>query len=69
MEIDAWSKGDEYASILAGNYTRTSEAPMPNTEIFQDTPPDSERTCPNCKASVSYRAFVFCPNCGADLPR
>ena len=36
---------------------------------FHDTPPDSERTCPNCKAPVSYRAYVFCPSCGADLPR
>ncbi len=69
LEIDAWAKSDEYKAILAGNYAKTSDAPMPNTEVFQDTPPDSERTCPNCKAIVSYRAFVFCPNCGADLPR
>ncbi len=69
LEIDAWAKSDEYKAILAGDYAKTSDAPMPNTEVFQDTPPDSERTCPNCKAVVSYRAFVFCPNCGADLPR
>ena len=68
MEIDAWAKSDEYKVILAGNYAKTSDPPMPNTELFQDTPPDSERTCPSCKALVSYKAFVFCPNCGADLP-
>ena len=69
MEIDAWAKGDEYAAILAENYVRASESPLPPTEVFQDTPPDDARTCPNCKAPVSYRAFVFCPHCGADLPR
>ena len=69
MEIDAWGKGGEYAAILAGNYAKASEAPMPATEVFQDTPPDDARTCPNCKASISYRAFIFCPNCGADLPK
>ena len=69
MEIDAWAKGDEYANILNGNYAKMSEATMPTTEAFQDTPPDDARTCPNCKASISYKAFVFCPECGADLPR
>jgi hypothetical protein len=69
MEIDAWAKGEEYADILKGNYAKMSETPTPTTEVFQDTPPDDARTCPNCKASISYRAFVFCPECGADLPR
>ena len=69
MEIDAWAKGEEYAAILKGNYAKASEAPMPTMEAFQDTPPDDARTCPNCKAAIPYRAFVFCPNCGADLPR
>ncbi len=69
MEIDAWANGDDYAAVLAGNYAKQSETPPPNTEAFQDTPPDSERKCPNCKALVSYQAFVFCPNCGADLPK
>ena len=69
LEIDAWAKSDEYRAILAGDYAKTSDAPTPPTEMFQDTPPDSARTCPHCKASVSYRAFVFCPNCGVDLPR
>ena len=69
MEIDAWAGGNDYAAILAGNYARQSETPPPSTESFQDTPPDSERKCPSCKAMVSYRAFVFCPNCDADLPK
>lgn len=69
MEIDAWAKGDEYANILQGNYAKMSDAPTPSTEVFQDTPPDDARTCPKCKASIPYRAFVFCPECGADLPR
>ena len=69
MEIDAWAKGEEYADILKGNYAKMSETPTPTTEVFQDTPPDDARTCPNCKASISYRAFVFCPECGSDLPK
>ncbi|MGI4790883.1 MAG: M48 family metallopeptidase [Janthinobacterium lividum] len=69
LETDAWFKSGEYEAILSGNYSKSSEPPMPNTEVFQDTPPDSLRKCPNCKAAVSYSAFVFCPNCGADLPR
>ncbi len=69
LEIDAWAKSDQYKEILAGDYDKTSSAPMPPTEVFQDTPADSQRTCPSCKTVVSYKAFVFCPNCGADLPR
>ena len=69
MEIDAWAKGEEYAAILNGDYDRMSDKLTPTTEAFQDTPPDDARTCPNCKSPISYRAFVFCPNCGADLPR
>ncbi len=69
MEIDAWAKSDEYKAILDGSYLRNTDPPVSNTEVFQDTPPDSDRVCPNCKAMVSYQAFVFCPNCGADLPK
>ena len=69
MEIDAWAKSDEYKAILDGDYPKNVRPAGPNTEVFQDTPPDSDRDCPNCKAVVSYRAFVFCPNCGADLPK
>lgn len=73
MEIDAWAKGDEYASILNGVYAKISDPPRLTTETFTetftDTPPDDGRTCPNCKATILYRAFVFCPECGANLPR
>lgn len=70
LEIDGWSHGEEYAAILAGNYARQADPPAVDAaEAFTDTPPDDARRCPNCKAEIRYRAFVFCPECGADLPR
>ncbi len=70
LAIDEWAKSDEYAAILRGDYARQSrETPPPSADAFADTPPDDDRRCPHCGATVSYRAFVFCPNCGADLPR
>ncbi len=69
LEIERWSQGPEYAAILGGDYpTMDSARKPPPAEADPDTPPDSGRTCPACGAAVRYRAFVFCPNCGADLP-
>jgi Zn-dependent protease with chaperone function len=71
LEIDRWARGPEYAAILGGDYptmggeTRTP----PPAEAYTDTPPDDGRRCPQCGAAIRYRAFVFCPECGADLPR
>jgi Zn-dependent protease with chaperone function len=72
LEIDKWGKGEEYAAILGGNYPTMdaqSRASTPPPEAFTDTPPDDGRKCPQCGTAIRYRAFVFCPNCGADLPR
>ena len=70
LEIDKWGKSDEYAAILGGDYPTQSAQPVtPPAEVFADTPPDDGRRCPNCGAAIRYRAFVFCPECGADLPR
>ena len=69
LEIDRWAKGPEYAAILGGDYvTMNGPSKTPPAEAFTDTPPDSGRRCPHCGAAVRYRAFVFCPDCGADLP-
>ena len=69
LEIDKWGRGAEYAAILGGDYPTQSAPPAkPPAEVFADTPPDDGRRCPNCGASIRYRAFVFCPECGADLP-
>ena len=63
-------RAPEYAAILRGDYPKMcDENPPPSAEAFADTPPDDARTCPNCSATIRYRAFVFCPDCGADLPR
>ncbi len=69
LDIDGWAKGDDYKRILEGHYARRNSEPPPSAEAFADTPPDDARVCANCGATVGYRAFVFCPNCGADLPR
>jgi Zn-dependent protease with chaperone function len=70
LEIDSWADGPEYAAILRGEYMRENRsASSPSAEAFADTPPDDARKCPNCGSMVLYRAFVFCPNCGADMPR
>lgn len=70
LEIDSWAKGPEYAAILDGHYAKMNEQnPPPSAEAFADTPSDDARKCPQCSAEIRYRAFVFCPNCGADLPR
>jgi hypothetical protein len=70
LEADAWAQSPEYAAILRGDYARMgSENPPPTAEAFADTPPDDARKCPSCGTAIRYRAFVFCPNCGADLPR
>lgn len=71
MDIDVWGKSEDYAAILGGNYPTTSEdaGPTLRPEDYADTPPDDARRCPKCKSAISYQAFVFCPECGADLPR
>ena len=69
LEINTWAAGGEYARILEGHYARRGAGAPPTADAFADTPPDDARTCPNCGATVRYRAFVFCPECGADLPK
>ena len=69
LDIDAWAKSDDYKRLLEGHYPRRGTEPPPTADAFADTPPDDAHTCPNCGATVLYRAFVFCPSCGADLPR
>ena len=70
LEADAWANSPEYGAILRGEYPKMGgENPPPSADAFADTPPDDARKCPNCGTTIRYRAFVFCPNCGADLPR
>lgn len=66
-EINDWGNGGTYRAILEGHYARRTESEPRNADAFADTPPDDARTCANCGTVVRYRAFVFCPNCGADL--
>jgi hypothetical protein len=70
LEADAWAKSKEWKSILEGNYGRRQEKPKREEAEERPKPAGdgSVRKCPQCKAVVRYRTFLFCPECGADLP-
>ncbi len=73
LEIEKWAHGPEYAAILRGQYPR-ADAEQADTKDRDDTPDDQgakgsrSRRCPKCRTVVTESAFVFCPECGADLP-
>jgi Zn-dependent protease with chaperone function len=71
LESDAWAKSDEWKKILDGNYQRRQEKPSREGARESASKPagdGSARKCPQCKTIVRYRSFLFCPECGADLP-
>jgi len=71
LEADAWAKSDQWKAILAGDYLR-KEAKAPageaSTGSSKQAGDGTARKCPQCKTIVRYRSFLFCPECGADLP-
>lgn len=66
LEAERWAKSAEWKSIKSGNYARQAEKPASETDKPGATTGD--RRCPQCKTVVKYSSFVFCPECGADLP-
>jgi len=71
LEAEAWAKSDQWKAIMAGDYLRKqAKAPTgdSSTGSSKQTGDGSARKCPQCKTIVRYRSFLFCPECGADLP-
>ena len=71
LEADGWAKSNEWKSILAGEYVRQQPKPEASTGSTGSTSSGGDgsvRKCPQCKTIVRYRSFLFCPECGADLP-
>lgn len=68
LDAESWSKSEEYQQIMAGNYKRRS-VPMQEDNQDSHTADGPVRKCSRCGAVVRYPAFVFCPECGADLPQ
>ncbi len=72
LEAEGWANSNEWKAIMDGNYKRTEPKP---TSTSTSEPRDTStgggptRKCPNCKATIRYRSFLFCPECGADLPK
>ena len=70
LEADAWSKSDAWTKIIAGDYPREARrASTDNSGASSPSGSGPTRKCLNCKAIVRYSSFLFCPECGADLPR
>ena len=61
MEIDAWAKSDEYKAILEGDYPKNIGRAGVDTEVFQDTPPDSARTCPELQGLRLVQSVCLLP--------
>lgn len=71
LEADAWAKSDAWKSIMAGDYPRKQAKPRADENPAsgsKSTGDGSSRKCPECKTIVRFRTFLFCPECGADLP-
>lgn len=67
LETEAWASSDAWRKIMAGDYPRGGTKARPDENVGAASGP--ARKCPNCKSPVRYSTFLFCPECGADLPR